>query len=233
MKLAIMQPYFFPYLGYYQLLHAANGFVFLDNVNYINKGWINRNNILINGKASLFTIPLSNASQNELIQNVQIFNAEIWRGNFFKTLEMNYKKAPFFSSACDLIRVCMSNDQTSISDWAMNSIVQVTKYLDLNVDFFKASQLNNLHGKGEERIISINENFGATQYINPIGGKELYDASNFSKKGIELFFIEMNQISYSQGKNVFVPNLSMIDVLMWNDPDNIRSMLSKYKLVHG
>ncbi|MBX7093209.1 MAG: WbqC family protein [Flavobacteriales bacterium] len=233
MKLAVMQPYFFPYLGYYQLLNATDHFVFLDNVNYINKGWINRNNILVNGKPSLFTIPLSNGSQNEMINNVKVANADAWRTKFLKTIEMNYKKAPFYSNTLDIIDSSIDLNDQRISTWAEKSIINVSSYLGFQKQFSRSSSLSNIDVKGEERIISICLHHNAEMYVNLPGGKHLYHADKFQENGIELCFIDMQNSEYSQGKFPFVPYLSMIDVLMWNNVDSIKLMLSKYNLNHG
>jgi hypothetical protein len=212
---------------------AADRFVFLDNVNFINKGWINRNNILVGGKASLFTIPLSNGSQNEFIQNVKIADVQTWRLKFLKTLEMNYKKAPYYSAAIEIIDKTMDLKTEGISVWAEDSIKNVADYLGVKVQFSRSSELPDVEGKGEERILAINKFYHSDLYINPPGGKELYHSEKFKNIGVDLKFIEMHKSEYPQGKFPFVPYLSMIDVLMWNSVDEINTMLSKYILVNG
>src|SRR5258708_21690699 len=139
MTAAIMQPYFFPYLGYYQLVNAVDTFVFFDDVNYINKGWINRNQLLHQNKPSRFTVPLLRASQNRKINEIELSDFSAWRKQFLRTLEMNYKRAPFFDFVFTWLTDFLSNDYLCISDLACESIKAVSGLLQLPVQFKKAS----------------------------------------------------------------------------------------------
>jgi hypothetical protein len=231
MKLAIMQPYVFPYIGYYQLANAVDKFVFLDDVNFINKGWINRNNILINGKANLFTIPLKDASQNRLISEIKITEPNGLH-KILRTIEMAYKKAPQFFSAFELIQSVFTTAGDSISNIAKESVKQVFHFLDLEKKFVASSdKYNNSQLKGQERIIDISLLEKATDYFNMIGGMELYDSGRFAEKKINLHFIRAKEIVYKQWNEHFIPFLSMIDVLMFNQKQEIRKMLQSYELL--
>ena len=138
MTLAIMQPYIFPYIGYYQLAGAVDKFVFLDDVNYINKGWINRNNILINGQANLFTIPLKDASQNKLINEVEVSEGK-WSEKLLRTIEMAYKKAPCFSDAFPVINEVLSSEERLIGNLAKKSVQSVSDYLQLPTTYVNSA----------------------------------------------------------------------------------------------
>jgi hypothetical protein len=231
MKLAIMQPYFFPYIGYYQLINAVDKFVLYDDVNYINRGWINRNNILVGNKACLFTIPLKNASQNRLIRDIELSDNS-WQGKFLKTLEQAYKKAPQFNHVFPLIRKNLESEATHIYQLTSLSLITVAEYLGLSAEFVDSSSIyNNHHLKAQQRILDICIREKTTHYINSIGGMELYSKNSFEQSGIKLNFIKTRDFSYQQFNKEFVPDLSMIDVLMFNAKDEIRKMLDLYELV--
>lgn len=232
MKLAIMQPYIFPYIGYFQLINAVDKFVIYDDVNFINKGWINRNRILNNGKDSLFTIPLKEASQNKLINEIDINWDIAWKSKFLKTLEQCYKKTPFYSEILPIIEQTLSIDNEPVSKVIEHNLRLICNYLDIKTEIISSSTIyKNTHLKAQERILDVCLQEKASQYINPIGGLELYDKDFFEIKGIQLNFIKSNPIEYPQFKNEFVPWLSMIDVLMFNSKEKIKEFLDNYELI--
>lgn len=236
MKLAIMQPYLFPYIGYFQLINAVDKFIFYDDVNYIKKGWINRNRILVNHKDYLFTLPLKSPSQNKLINQTEIYQSEYisWRKKYFNTIELSYKKAPYFEQVFDLIQNCIKeNELYNISDIAINSIINVCSFLGLKSKFEISSKLfaDNKDLKKAKRLIDICKKNYAKIYINPLGGKRLYSKEDFKKEGIDLFFIKTKDIVYKQFENEFVANLSIIDVMMFNSKEEVTKMLNEYQLI--
>lgn len=233
MKIAIMQPYLFPYIGYFQLINAVDTFVFYDDVNFIKRGWINRNQILVNNKSGLFTVPLKKASQNKLINEIETAIDEKWLSQFFKTLEQNYKNAPYFNETFQLLKKVFDKKQTKISSLAIDSVLQISKYLQLNTQFEVSSIAypNSIDLSKAERLIAICKEKGSNQYINPSGGKELYHKNTFNKEDIVLSFIVNELLPYRQFGNEFVNGLSIIDVLMFNSKEEIRLMLNKYELV--
>lgn len=234
MKAAIMQPYVFPYLGYYQLVNAVDLFVFFDDVNFIKKGWINRNNILVNGEANKFTIPVKEISQNSLINQVELFEFEKWADKFLKTLAVSYKKAPKFRETFSLIEEVFNQPNSGVAKLAENSIISVFKYLGCEINYKRSSELvyKRTDTTGEDKIIEICKIVGATEYLNPYNGRELYKADSFEKCAISLGFLRMDEISYAQFmKENFVPSLSMIDVLMFNEKEAVRELLGKYKII--
>lgn len=225
-----MQPYFFPYLGYYQLVTAVDRFVFLDNVNFIKKGWINRNNILLNGNPFLFSIPLKKASQNKLIINTELAVDDKWRTNFFKTIEMAYSTAPQYHSVVALLHDAMDPDASSISEWASRSVHSVMNYLSIKKEFMYASQAVIDKSKADDQIIRLCQYYKATDYINLPGGRMLYNSEKFNQAGLNLHFIQSIPVSYNQGLGNFIPNLSIIDVLMWNTAEQVIHLLNQYTL---
>lgn len=173
MKLGIMQPYFMPYIGYFQLIKAVDKFVIYDDVNFINRGWINRNNILINGKAQLFTISLHKASQNKLINEIKI--ADDFQ-KFLRTVEMAYKKAPYFGEIYNLLQHIVAYPDKQAANFIWNSLQEISSYLQLDTEFLMSSSIEkNNSNHGQTKIMEICQILGADTYINPIGGQELYD----------------------------------------------------------
>lgn len=221
-----------PYIGYWQLINAVDKFVILDDVNYINKGWINRNNILVNGQAKLFTIPLSDASQNKKINEISISDDSKWSSSLLKTIEYNYKKAPFYNQVFSLIQESILFSDKNLSAFIYNSIKNVCNYLNIETQIISSSAtFNNSELKSSARILDICIKANADDYINPIGGTELYEKNAFLEKGITLHFLKTSEITYSQFSDTFIPWLSILDVMMFNSADEIKSILEKHSLV--
>jgi hypothetical protein len=232
MKLAIMQPYFCPYIGYFQLIKLVDKFVIYDDVNYINKGWINRNNILVNSNKFLFQIPLVEASQNKKINTIEIFIDDIWKNKFLKTLIHSYKNAPHFDNVMNLIEGILNTNVKLISELNYYSILKICEYLDIKTEIVSTSSIFDNHNlKGQNRILSICKKLNSNHYINPIGGVDIYDPFLFLDNGIKINFITHKVIVYKQFKNLFVPNLSIIDVMMFNKKEEINNLLDQYSLI--
>lgn len=222
MKIAVMQPYLFPYVGYFQLIQQVDKFVFYDDVNYIKQGWINRNRILINGEAKYINIPLEKASSFKKILEINHKLDEIERRNFLKKIQVTYSKAPFFEETFELIEKCLFQTGKSIADISIKSVIEVSNYLNLNCDFIISSKsYSNQNLNRQERLIDICLQESCSTYINPIGGNELYSKSVFFNHKINLLYIEPEIKSYKQFNNDFVPSLSIIDVLMFVSKEEI------------
>ncbi len=228
-----MQPYFFPYIGYFQLINAVDKFVIYDDVNYINKGWINRNNILINKSTSLVKVPLLSASQNRQIKDIEVIPDNVWKKKLLKTISLSYKKSCFFGTIFPKLEEILLSDYRTISDLNYLAITNICSYLNINTDIKKSSvDYENTHLKGENRIIDICMKEKACMYINPKGGKNLYKYDKFDSNLISLKFIFPKNISYDQNISSFVPYLSMIDTLMFCSSDEIQSnLLNQYDLL--
>jgi hypothetical protein len=242
MTIGIMQPYIFPYIGYFQLINSVDKFIIYDRVSFIKKGWINRNKILLNGKDFVFSVPLKNASSFEEINKTQI-EQELYRKwivRFLKTLKINYANASNFSDTYGLIASVFNNEFDSISELASNSIEQTMKYIGINTEFmttagkrknpfYEIEEKMNMNENltATDRVISICQSENATRYCNPIGGMSLYSKEYFAQNGIDLKFIKSKNVIYNQFKNEFVPWLSIIDVMMFNTPDYIKILLTE------
>ena len=232
MRIAVMQPYLFPYVGDFQLIRSVDKFILFDDVNYINKGWINRNRILVNNAPYLFTVPLAGASQNKLINETEVEGNEKWRVKFLRTVEMSYSKAPYFKEVFPLIKEIIYNSDTNLSHFVHFSIVSLADYAGISTRIIPTSQIyKNELLKGEDRIIDICLQESAGEYVNPIGGLELYSKEKFEQKGIKLLFVKTNEVTYKQNSNTFVPWLSIIDILMFCDKEQVNALLGKYELI--
>jgi predicted HNH restriction endonuclease len=176
-SIAVMQPYLFPYIGYFQLINAVDKFVIYDDVNYIKKGWINRNNIIINKQKALFTISLAGASQNKLINEIDISD------NFeklLKTIQFSYSKAPYFRQTYEILNKIVSFENRNLSLFITNSLETILDYLNIDTEILLSSNLNKDSGlKGQVKIMSICKELNAETYVNPIGGIDLYDKEYF------------------------------------------------------
>ena len=230
-----MQPYFFPYIGYFQLINAVDKFIIYDDVNYIKGGWINRNKILLGNKDSLFTIPLNNSSSFSRINTIEI-NQKLyflWKKKFLKSLKQSYIKAPNFEKVFQLIeKVLTINDILKISELSVIAIKEVMLYLKINTEIIETSSIyNNSHLKAQDRVVDICKQVGCIHYINPIGGYTLYNKEIFKFQGIQLSFIKPKQVLYQQFNHEFIPFLSIIDVLMFNNVNEINQMLNQYELL--
>ncbi len=228
-----MQPYFFPYIGYFQLINMVDKFIIYDDVNYINKGWINRNCILVNNGPSFINVPLVAASQNRLIKDIFVVDEDKWKDNLLKTIYFNYKKAPFFNQIISLLEEVLLSEFRSISDLNYLTILKTCSHLNIETELIRTSSIyENTNLKGENRILDICLKENAGTYINPIGGQLLYDKIKFQEKGIELNFIKSRISPYSQNTNSFINYLSIIDTVMFCSPIQIKSnLINQYQLL--
>jgi WbqC-like protein family len=227
-----MQPYFFPYLGYWQLISAVDKFILFDDVNFIKQGFINRNTILVQGKPQNINLQIQDISSNKLILEHEINNNINWKKKLLKSIHQNYLKAKYFNKVFPLIEKIIRFDENNVSNYLVNQIIEISKYLGIETEIIKSSVFYpNNRLKGQERIIDICNQESALTYINAIGGLKLYSKEKFKNYNIELKFIKMDDIEYSQFSNVFITKLSIIDVMMFNSVDEIVKLLNKYTLV--
>jgi hypothetical protein len=232
MKIAIMQPYFFPYIGYFQLINAVDKFVILDDVNFIMRGWINRNRILVNSQDSFIIIPLRQASQNKLINETFISDDSKWQSKLLRSIELAYKHAPQFNSVFPLIANIIQNPEKNISIFIHHSLLSLTQFLGIQTQIItSSSNYNNNQLKAQERIIDICFKEKAVQYINPCGGIDLYSNEVFKKHQIELRFLKTLPFEYKQFSGEFIPSLSIIDVMMFVEKREVISALNLYSYI--
>ena len=229
MTLGIMQPYFMPYIGYWQLMAAVDTYVVYDDVNYIKGGWVARNNILLNGQKHMFTITLNGASPNKLFNEITIKDDF---KKFSRLIESAYCKAPYYSEVSALLDKIYNYEDKSLGAFMMNSFQVVLDYLEIDTKLILSSTIekdNSLRGK--DKVKHICHLLGADTYYNAIGGQELYDKNDFKADGIDLYFVQTNLTPYVQLGNEFVPGLSIIDVLMYNSRFDAKKMIDNYTLI--
>ncbi len=229
MTLAIMQPYLFPYIGYWQLINAVNTYVIYDDVNFIKQGYINKNNILSNEKSQAFTLELIGASSNKLINEIKVGANN---KKLIKSINQNYIKAPYFKNIFPLIEDILNQDEKNLARFIGYSLQKTSNYLNLETKFIYSSDIKkNNELKAQDKILEISKILNASNYINAIGGQELYSKNDFKAQNIQLNFLKTELLEYKQFKNEFVPYLSIIDILMFNSKEEIKDMLSRYELV--
>lgn len=229
MKLAVMQPYLFPYIGYFQLIYAADLFLIYDDVAYIKQGYINRNSILTQNGATRFTVPVPGASSNKLISDLK-FSENV--GKVLKTIEQSYSKAPYFQNVFPMIQEILEFEDRRIASVCQKSYESIFSYLGIRKEFKKTSELTyDRSASAQERLITLCRHFGADCYINSPGGRKLYAKSDFSEKGVTLKFINPLPADYSQENSDSVSNLSIIDMLMNCPAKKVGSFLRHYELV--
>lgn len=230
---AVMQPYVFPYIGYFHLIQASSVFVFYDDVHFVKRGWINRNRILYQGTEILFTVPLLKASQNKLINEIAPSIDERWRNKFFKQLQQSYKRAPFFSEAIEAVMAPFSRNYDDVTDLSIESIATVYRYLGSEFNYTKSSVFSpETQGIDKaDRLIEMTKKLGLTSYVNAPGGRSLYSKEYFQSKGVSLSFIESQSVQYDQYDQAFIPWLSIIDVLMFCPKEKVLEFFSAYSVV--
>ncbi|MEZ9503039.1 WbqC family protein [Vibrio sp. 10N.286.51.B11] len=233
MKLGIMQPYFLPYLGYFQLINEVDKFVVYDNIQFTKTGWINRNRILVNGKEMVFSINLTKDSSYLNVCDRTISPVyKVERKKILRKIESGYRNADFYKEVMPLLTDIIECDMDNLFDYILNSIVKINEYLNINTPIVISSSLTVSHElKGEDRVIETCKQSNCNEYVNPIGGIELYSKENFQNNKLSLSFIEMGSIIYPQGKEGFVSHLSIIDVLMWNSREDVCRLLTNYELI--
>lgn len=233
MKIAVMQPYFFPYIGYFQLIAAADRFVVYDNIKYTKKGWINRNRILSNGREVKFSLPIKGGSDSLHIVDRELAS-DFSRQKLLNQFHEAYRSAPCFAQLFPLVESMVNFEAANLFDFLMQSIAEICRHLGIDTDLVISSAIPIDHDlRSQDRVLAICSAMQATTYINPIGGLDLYSADSFSARGIDLRFLRSRWIEYSQHSDNFVPWLSIIDVLMFNNKDEVKDMLFLADLVNG
>lgn len=234
MKLSIMQPYFLPYLGYFQLIASSDTFVIYDDVNFIKGGFINRNQYLYQGEAKYFHIELSGASSNKKINEIELLTSAKYnpREKLLTTFQMAYRKAPMYDEVFPLLAEIILYPETNLAKYLEHSLRRLCSYLEIPANILVSSQIGEKDNRlaGEAKVINICRCLGADTYINAQGGRCLYHPAHFAREGLRLYFISMRPVVYPQFNAPFVPALSIADVLMFNGRDKTRQLLGECDL---
>ncbi len=257
MKLAIMQPYFMPYIGYFQAIAAVDKYILYDHLAYIVNGWINTNRVRQRNMPECdIVVPVQQKSSYKLIAETEIDNSKPWKSKILKTLQLGYAKSAYYKEVMPLIEDIISREYTGISELNAVSIRKICEYLDIKTHIVSdCSQYFQIEEKLQAidnadysslpymeatkpirkvaRVIAICRQENADTFINAIGGTALYNKQEFSKYGINLQFVKTNDICYDQNckDGSFIPNLSIIDVLMHNGKEKTKMLLNEYSLV--
>lgn len=218
-----------PYIGYFQTMAAVDKYVVYDDVQYIKGGWVSHNYLLIGGKKQMFSIQLKGASPNKLFNEIEI-------GDNFKklthTLQFSYNKAPYFDEIMPVLLDIFAYEDKNLAKFLWYSFKRLFTYLSIDTDIILSSSVEkDCSLKGQDKVINICHSLGAETYINAIGGQELYSKDEFASNRIELFFLKSDTIFYPQFGKEFEPNLSIIDVLMFNGREATKVLLSRYSLI--
>ena len=228
MKIAIMQPYLFPYIGYFQLMNMVDEFIIYDNIQFTKKGWINRNRILVNGTDAYITLPLKKDSDYLNIKDRYLSDDwTIERKKILNRITESYRKAPQFNIVYPIIENILMYEEKKLFSFIFNSITKINEYLGIKTSVIISSSINIDHSlKAEKKVIAICKAKNCNTYINPIGGVELYSKDEFKNNGLNLQFLKANNIQYQQFNNEFVPFLSMIDVMMFNTKEIVHEHIT-------
>lgn len=232
MRLAIMQPYFMPYIGYFQLIAAVDAFVVYDNIKYTKKGWINRNRMLLNGADAMFSLPLKKDSDSLNVVQREL-SANFDRAKLLNQFKGAYGRAPQFAQTFQLLERIVRCEERNLFRYIRHSIVEICSHLGIKTEIRASSEIAIDHElKAQDKVISLCRTMGADTYINTIGGLELYAPADFAAQGIALKFIKAKPFEYPQSGMTFVPCLSIVDVLMFNPLDTVRECItSNYELI--
>ncbi|MGE7689372.1 WbqC family protein [Lysinibacillus sp. NPDC097214] len=234
MKVALMQPYFFPYLGYYQLINSVDEFVVFDNAQYVRRSWMNRNRILNDHKESSFvTVPVSKAPRETKIKDIIINNNTNWQEKIFHQL-LYYKNAPYYNNVLDFLNSCLLNCNSNLSEFNTFLLKKTCTLLNIDTNITILSQRFphiDSADAADEWGIEVGKALNATEYINAIGGKEFYNRQKYKDNDLDIKFIHPILTPYKQFRNNFMPGLSIIDVMMFNDINIIKNMLESQELI--
>jgi len=232
MKIAIMQPYFFPYIAYWQLIKASDLYLIFDDVQYIKKGWINRNRILCDGKEKYIINPISHVSQNKLINQLEFVNDPKQLLDMEKTIAYAYRKSPHMDWALELVHSVLHNPQSNVADNLEYQIHLICGYLGIETKILRSSQCRGkVHPSSEEGIIDLAQSLSADCYLNPIGGTSLYHREKFNAAGLGLRFLKTDFDSICRMAHCEQMNYSIIDLIAKYPQDLLIEMMNKYELI--
>jgi hypothetical protein len=232
MKGAIMQPYFLPYIGYFQLIASVDQFIVYDNIKYTKKGWINRNRMLLNGTDVMFSLPLKKGSDSLDVLERELA-ADFDRTKLLNQFKGAYGGAPQFELTYPVLERIVRHEDANLFCYIYHSIVRLCEHLDIKTEIRISSEIAIDHElKGQDKVLALCKAAGADTYINTIGGVELYAKDDFRIQGIDLQFIKARPFEYAQFRAPFVPWLSIVDVLMFNPLNTVRAFINEnYELI--
>lgn len=234
-KVAIMQPYFFPYIGYFSLIKHTDEFMIFDSVQFIRHGWIERNRILKQGGGWLYVkVPLKKFDQKTFIQDVEIDNSQDWKAKILAQLQVYKKVAPFYNQTKALVDDIFKDDYTNIV--TLNKVImeKICSYIGFHPNITVYSELDleiEPPQAPDEWALNICKALSDVgEYWNQPGGASFFDKSKYDAANLDLKFIHVSLEQYDQKNEAFEPGLSILDVLMFNSPEKINEMLDNFEL---
>jgi len=234
MRIGVMQPYFFPYIGYFQLINTVARFILFDDVQYIRHGWINRNRILKPAEGNQYILaPLADHKRDTEIKNIKVKAGYDWKEKIIRQTEHYKKRSPFYNQVQELLVKCFEIEETNITKLNGHILSVICDYIGIPYKVEISSEMNfDYSGVSDagEWALAVSDQLKAEEYINPSGGIELFDPAKFVEKNIKLTFIHPKITEYSQRRGVFEPGMSILDILMFNSPDAVTDMLQNFKL---
>jgi hypothetical protein len=234
MVVAVMQPYFFPYIGYFQLMAACDVFVVLDDVQYIRGGWVNRNRILVNGGPQWITMPVAKADRHHAINKRNYLPDDRLARRLRPRIVGAYRGAPFFDDTMQVVDAVLGCGEANVAAFNTHLLRCVARRLGVDTPVRLASAISRPESLGgQEMVLDLCKRLGASSYVNPIGGLQLYDPARFSQESLTLRFLRSCAPAYPQFRAAPVQALSIIDVMMFNDIEAVRHMLEAYRLLQG
>jgi len=235
MKLGLMQPYFFPYLGYFSLIKNTDCFIFFDTPQYERRGWMNRNRIInANGEVAYISVPLNKAPQQTAIKDMTIDNSQKWGESMLGKLVYYKKNAPYYEKVSNFFSSLITPQTDSLADLNISTTIAVAQYLGIDTKFETLSKMNLMIGEinaPDEWALEITKALGYETYVNPPGGMSFYDKNKYLDHNITLEFLQADLRPYDQKLDHFEPGLSILDVMMFNAPEEIREMLDEYTII--
>ena len=226
MRVGIMQPYLLPYIGYFQLIEYCDAFVIYDDIEYTKRGWINRNRILASGAPSTFTVPLAKAPDATLVRERTIADAFNPR-KLLAQFAGAYRGSPYWSEHEEWLRAVIEDAERNLFGYIRNALHATLALISIETEVIVSSDLRIEDGaRGQDKVLAICKATGADEYVNPIGGTQLYESAAFAAAGVHLSFLQSRLSPYPQPVEVFVPALSIVDMLMELSVDGVRSRIS-------
>lgn len=226
-KLAILQPSYIPWIGYFEQIVNVDIFVFYDDVQYTKNDWRNRNKIKTLDGSSWLSIPIK-SSTSKKINEVLIDDTKNWQTKHLKSLKQYYSKSKYFEDIYPLLEKNINSDINSISTLSIDIIKDIVKYLKIDTKFYLSSDLD-IGGDKNNRLINICKHFNASSYYTGLAAKDYIDEELFKKNNIELVYQEYKHPSYEQLHGDFLPYLSIID-LLFNHGRDSKKIITKESL---
>lgn len=233
-SVVLMQPYFFPYIGYYSLIDKADIFIVCDEVQYIRQGWMNRNRILnCNTEFHYICMPVIKAPQKTAIKDIRIDQQLQWKTKLRQDLTRYRNYGRYYKNAMEVIEACLAYETDSLTAFHVNSMKQVMAYVGIEGRIEVLSEMNLKLPEikaADEWGLYVTKALGGKTYCNPPGGMNFYSSQKYTQNGVEILFVINKLAPYNQGRDYFVPGMSMIDAMMFISPSQILEHVKNYEV---